>query len=85
MKSIRGFITEYLQKEYSFPEGTEVDAINFVESGYIDSIGLVKFVVELEDEFEIEFTDEELKSHTFKITGELIGLVEKKAKQNEST
>ncbi len=85
MKTVREFVIDYLQKEYAFPDGTDKDTINYVESGYIDSIGLIKFVVELEDEFGIEFTNEELASPDFKITGGLIKLAEEKAKSNENT
>ncbi len=85
MKSVREFVLDYLQKEYSFPEGADADSINYIENGYADSIGLLKFVVELEEEFGIEFTDEELSSPGFKVTGELIKLVEKKAKLNEDS
>ncbi len=85
MKSVREFVLNYLQKEYSFPEEADVNSINYIENGYVDSIGLLKFIVELEEEFGIEFTDEELSSPGFKITGELIRLAEKKAKPNENS
>jgi len=85
MKTIRDFVLDYLQKEYTFPNGADVDAINYVESGYIDSLALVKFVIELEDEFEIEFSDGELSSPAFKSVGELIKLVEGKVEQNENS
>lgn len=85
MKTVREFVIDYLQKEYTFPSLADAEAINYIESGYIDSIGLIKFVVELEDEFGIEFTDEELESPDFRTTGGLIKLAEEKAKNNENT
>jgi acyl carrier protein len=78
MKSIRCFILNYLQKEYTFPDD-DIDTINYVESGYIDSLAMLKFVVELEDKFGIEFSDGELSLPDFKIVGGLIKLVELKA------
>lgn len=85
MKTIRDFVLNYLQKEYTFPDGADVDAINYVENGYIDSLALIKFVVELEDEFKIEFSDSELSSPAFKSVGGLIKLVEGKVGQNENS
>ena len=78
MSREREFILERLQREYSFKDGTDIDQINFVDEGYMDSLGLLQFIGEMEDEFGIEFTDEELESGSFRIVGELIAMVEKK-------
>jgi acyl carrier protein len=80
MKYIRSFIFNYLQKEYTFPDD-DVDTINYVKSGYVDSLTMLKFVVELEDTFGIEFSDDELSLPDFKIVGGLIKLIESKTDQ----
>lgn len=84
MISIRNFILNYLQKEYTFPDA-DIDTINYVESGYIDSVAMLKFVVELEEQFGIEFSDDELSLTDFKIVGGLIKLVESKVGLNIDT
>ena len=83
MSRAREFILERLQREYSFKDGTDIDQINFVDEGYMDSLGLLQFIGEMEDEFGIEFTDEELESGSFRIVGELIAMVEKKLEAAE--
>lgn len=83
MSRAREFILDRLQREYSFKNGTDIDAINFVDEGYMDSLGLLQFIGEMEDEFGIEFTDEELESGSFRIVGELIAMVEKKLEAAE--
>jgi acyl carrier protein len=83
MNRVREFILDRLQREYSFKDGTDIDAINFVDEGYMDSLGLLQFIGETEDEFGIEFTDEELESGSFRIVGELIAMVEKKLEAAE--
>lgn len=83
MNRVREFILDRLQREYSFRDGTDVDEINFVDEGYMDSLGLLQFIGETEDEFGIEFTDEELESGSFRIVGELIAMVEKKLEAAE--
>lgn len=84
MESISDFVLKYLQKEYTFPDD-DVDAINYVKSGYVDSLAMIKFVVELEDKFSIEFSDDELSLPDFKIVGGLIKLIESKTDQNEKS
>lgn len=79
----REYILNGLQREYSFKEGTNIDSIDYIAEGYIDSIGLLQFIVELEGEYGIQFTDEELSGADFRIVGKLIALVETKiAKEN---
>lgn len=81
--SPREYILNELQKEYSFKDGVDVDAINYIAEGYIDSIGLLQFIVELEGEYGIEFTDDDLSDPEFRIVGKLIDLVEKKIADNQ--
>ena len=85
MVTAEEFILKYIQKKYTIPEGTDVFSLNYIEQGYIDSLGLIKFIVDLEDEFNIEFTDDDLDSPSIKIIGELIKLVERKAAENEKS
>ncbi len=77
MSEIREFILERLQREYTF-KSEEVDEINYMDEGYMDSLGVVQFIAELEDRYQIEFTDEELFSPSFRVVGRLIALVESK-------
>ncbi len=78
MSKVREYVLDALQREYSFKEGVDIDKINYVEEGYMDSLGLLRFIGELEDEFSIEFTDDELFSSSFRVVGELISLIEEK-------
>jgi len=78
MKSSKDFILSYIQKEYTIDPAKDPMALNYAESGYIDSMGMVKFIVDIEDEFGIAFEDEELSSPDFKVVGRLIALVDSK-------
>lgn len=75
---IKEFILEELQKNYDINTDLDWEELNFVEEGYITSLGLIQFVVELEEQFNIRFTDEEIMSKEFQIVGRLVKLVEKK-------
>lgn len=78
MNKIKEFVIEYIQREYTFPEGTDIMSLNYVESGYIDSLGLIQFIATLEDEFDIEFTDEDMESPDLRIIGKLVDVINNK-------
>lgn len=69
MVTAEEFILRYIQKKYTIPEGTDVFSLNYIEQGYIDSLGLIKFIVDLEDEFNIEFTDDDRSIFDFMVPG----------------
>ena len=52
--------------------------LNYIESGYIDSLGFVQFVALIEEEFDIVFSDEELDSPDMKVVGKLVALIDRK-------
>ncbi len=76
--NIEEFIVDYLQREYTIPQDVDIYNLNFVDEAYIDSLGMINFIVELEDNFDITFTDEEIASDEFKVVGTLTELIEKK-------
>ncbi|MGG1312931.1 MULTISPECIES: acyl carrier protein [Cohnella] len=80
--NVSEFILAKLQKKYTIDKSVNIETLNYVESGYVDSLGIIQFVSEIEDEFGITFSDEELASPSFQIVGELIKLIERKRKEN---
>lgn len=78
MNKIEEFIVEYIQREYTISEEVDILSLNYMEAGYIDSMGLLQFVATLEDEFGIEFTDEELAGCDIKVVGSLAKMIERK-------
>jgi acyl carrier protein len=78
MSSVREFVLDSLQKEYSFKKDVDVDSINYIEEGYMDSLELLQFIGEIEDEFSVTFTDAEMESNEFHTVGGIIALIESK-------
>ena len=66
MKNIKEMILDFVQKEYPLPDGVDYDTFDLIENGYIDSMSLVVFVSLLEEEYDIEFTAEEIVSKGFR-------------------
>lgn len=77
-EKIEAFVTEYIQREYTFPEGTDIMSLNYVESGYVDSLGLIQFIASIEDEFGIEFTDDDMENPDLRVIGKLIEMIQNK-------
>lgn len=78
MDKIKDFVLDYIQREYTFPKDLDVMELNYVESGYIDSLSLIQFIATIEDEFNITFTDDELSNPDIKIVGKLIQMISNK-------
>nr|WP_297705284.1 acyl carrier protein [uncultured Butyrivibrio sp.] len=78
MENIKDFVIEYIQREYTIPEDKDIMSLNYVEEGYIDSLGLIQFIAVIEDEFGITFTDEDLKGEDIKVVGKVVELVKRK-------
>ncbi len=75
MENVKDFIVEYIQREYTIPEDVDIMNLNYVEEGYIDSLGLIQFIAVIEDEFGITFSDEDLASEDIKVVGKMVDLV----------
>lgn len=78
--SVKESVLNLLQVKYTIPLDKDVQTLNYIEEGYVDSLGVIKFVCDIEDQFNIEFTDDEIMSDDFQIVGKLITLVEEKMK-----
>lgn len=75
MEEVKNFIIDYIQREYTIPDDIDIMNLNYVEEGYVDSLGLIQFIAVIEDEFGITFTDDELSGSDIKYVGRMIDLV----------
>jgi len=78
MTNVKEFVTDYIQREYTVPEDVDIMTLNYIESGYIDSMGFIQFVSTIEDEFDIEFEVEDIENPDLRIVGKLISFIESK-------
>ncbi|MBP5330518.1 MAG: acyl carrier protein [Lachnospiraceae bacterium] len=81
MEDIRSVILDFVERDYKLPEDVDYDSFDFVENGYVDSMGMVQFVAILEDEFDIEFSKEELLSAEFRTVGGLEKMIRVKTEK----
>ena len=78
MADVKEFVTEYIQREYTVAEDVDIMTLNYIEAGYIDSMGLIQFIATLEDEFGIAFSDEDMQNPNIRIVGKLIEMITNK-------
>ena len=75
MENVKEFVIDYIQREYTVPGDIDILGLNYIESGYVDSLGLIQFIATVEDEFGIEFTDEDLENPEIRYVGGLIDMI----------
>jgi len=75
---IKHFVINAIEKKSKLPADCEIDSFNYVDSGYVDSMGMVKFVLSIEAEFDIELASADMESPEFKTIGGLIEIIKSK-------
>ena len=77
-EDILKYVLDIIQKKYSLEEGIDVESFNYVTSGFVDSMGLIQFIFEIEEKYDIEFTDDEIEDESFCTIGGLVDVISRK-------
>ncbi len=72
------YVSGLIQKKGKLPVGSNLAEFNYIDSGYVDSIAIIKFVLDIEAKFEIEISEEDMLSPQFRTIGGLVRLIESK-------
>ena len=72
---IKECILELIQKNKSLPLGTDFETFEYMDNGFLDSLGVLQFIMALEEEFSIKFTDTEFESPSFRTLGGLLSIL----------
>lgn len=75
---IKQFVIQQLEKKQALPKDINIDDYPFIDDGHIDSMGIMGFIIALENEFHIELSQEEISSEAFRRVGSLTILLETK-------
>jgi len=79
---IKKNIIQLIEKNEKLPLDIDIDSFDYIESGYVDSMGLVKFIVNIETFYNIELTDSDIESSQFKTIGGLVSIINKALKND---
>ena len=75
---IRAVVLRLVQKRAKLPAQVDHDTFDFIASGHVDSVGLVTFILSLEEEFGIELSDADITSPAFRQVGSLTEMIASK-------
>jgi acyl carrier protein len=74
---IRIFVLGLLEKKARLPRSFN-DANDFIMAGIVDSMGIIKFILELESRFDIEITETDIESDEFRTVQGLVKMLSRK-------
>jgi acyl carrier protein len=74
-EDIRQFIVKSIGKKAKLPRYIDIDSLNYIDSGYVDSLGIIKFVADIEAAYDIEISDSDIESPEFRTVGGLISII----------
>jgi acyl carrier protein len=77
--AVRDAIYAFVQKKDRLPATFDPETFDYLEQGYVDSIGVIQFMGLLEERFGIAFEDADLESPEFRTLGGLVRMVLRKA------
>jgi len=77
-EKIKHFVITALEKKSKLPTDCDLDAFNYIDSGYVDSMAIMKFIVSIEAEFDIEITESDMELPAFKTIGGLVAIINNK-------
>jgi len=75
---IKNFVIHAIEKKGKLPKKCDIDSFNYIDSGYVDSMRLIKFMLIIEAEFDIELTESDMETPEFKTIGGLVGIIKNK-------
>ena len=74
-KTVLSFVLKKIQAKGKIPEMQSLMDWDYRRAGYIDSIGIMKFVLEIEAEFDIEISEADMESPAFSTIGGLVAII----------
>jgi D-alanine--poly(phosphoribitol) ligase subunit 2 len=72
---IKRFIIALLEKKQRLPECEDIGSYRYLDAGHIDSLGIMNFILQLEDKFEVEISDDDMLSELFQTVDGLTKIV----------
>jgi D-alanine--poly(phosphoribitol) ligase subunit 2 len=76
--NVKEYILKRVQKRSKLPKDCDISTFDYIASGYVDSMGLILFIVDIEAKFDIEILDTDIESPDFRTIGGLISIVMQK-------
>jgi acyl carrier protein len=72
---VKQFVIQLIEKKANLPQNVDIDEFNYIDTGYVDSLGIIKFVVDIESHFDIEVNDADIESRDFRTVGGIVSII----------
>lgn len=76
-QDIQAFIRHLLEKKAKLPQSFN-EHTDYIKSGVVDSMGIIKFMLEIEAQYDIEITEEDMESPSFRTLDGIVLLIQNK-------
>tara|TARA_B100001105_G_scaffold249006_1_gene235412 strand:- start:193 stop:453 length:261 start_codon:yes stop_codon:yes gene_type:complete len=85
MKNTLTVLVDLLLERAELPDSKQSEYLTFrfLDAGIIDSFNLMQFIMEIEEEFDIELTPDDTQSEEFRTLGGLALIIDSKKQQDE--
>jgi acyl carrier protein len=77
MNETQNFVLALITRNGALPAYCDVPAFNFLDSGHVDSMGVMQLVVAIEERFDIELSDAEIMADDFRTIGGLCATIDR--------
>ncbi|MCI5136831.1 MAG: acyl carrier protein [Candidatus Electrothrix sp. AR1] len=77
-KDITEFIIMLLERKKPMPKNNNIEKLNFYESGHVDSLGMMKFIVQIEEKYDIEISESDMMKDDFVTIEGIVNLLHDK-------
>jgi len=81
--SVREFVLASIGRKAKLPTDVDIETFNYIDSGYVDSIEIIKLVVDIEAAFNVEVSEADIESPEFRTVGGLVSIINKKVGAKE--
>lgn len=75
VEAIQEFVLQLIEKDFSLPGGIDIESFSYIDKGYVDSIGVIKFVLDIESQFGIEISESDMESTGFRTVGGIVSII----------
>ena len=72
---VKSFVMDFIEKKGPLPADVDLDQFDYMDSGHVDSMRLLKFIIELETEFDVDIEEDEIEDPAFRTVGGLVETV----------
>lgn len=78
MNEITQYILRLLKKKGPIPADMDPEQYAFIDNGHIDSMSVLNFIMELEEHFGIELSEDDISSQEFRTVSGLASIIQRK-------